>query len=128
MVPFGEDVIDAFHALHEKTYGYSNRNRDPEVVNIRIRARGMKETPVLGGCRKGGKKPPPDAVIGQARVLFDGQAFQTQLLARDALCSGNRIDGPAVIVEYSSTIVIPPFAVGSIDDVGNVVIRIGDER
>ncbi|MEE8397801.1 MAG: hydantoinase/oxoprolinase family protein [Desulfobacterales bacterium] len=128
MVPFGENVIDAFHALHEKTYGYSNPDKDLEIVNIRVRARGMKERPVLEKCRKGGDNPPSDASIGRAVVRFGGQGAQTRLLARDALCSGNRIHGPAVIVEYSSTIVIPPFAVGSIDDYGNVIIRIGDER
>ena len=70
---------------------------------------------------------PSDALIGRAVVRFDGRPCQTRFLSRDALYSGNIIDGPTVIVEYSSTIVIPPFAVGSIDDWGNVVIGIHDE-
>jgi N-methylhydantoinase A len=57
-------------------------------------------------------------------VVFAHRAAKTQILARDRLLYGNRIPGPAIVVEYSSTIVIPPFAEASVDGYGNVVMEI----
>ncbi|MCW8858139.1 MAG: hydantoinase/oxoprolinase family protein, partial [Deltaproteobacteria bacterium] len=45
MVPYGADFCEQFHQLHEKTYGYCNRNKDIEVVNVRLRALGKPEKP-----------------------------------------------------------------------------------
>ena len=71
-------------------------------------------------------QPPPKAFLGEREVVFDQRARKTQVLHRDNLLSGNRIPGPAILVEYSSTIVIPPFAEASVDEYGNVVMEISD--
>jgi N-methylhydantoinase A len=56
--------------------------------------------------------------------VFDQRVSKTQILSRDKLLSGNKIPGPAILVEYSSTIVIPPFAEAHVDEYGNVIIDI----
>ena len=43
IVPFTDDYIQDFHMLHEKSYGYQNRDKTVEIVNIRVRARGLPE-------------------------------------------------------------------------------------
>jgi N-methylhydantoinase A len=58
--------------------------------------------------------------------VFDQKISKAQIIARDRLLSGNRIPGPAILVEYSSTIVIPPFAEAHVDEYGNVVMEIED--
>ena len=45
-------------------------------------------------------------------------------MARHKLKSGNRIHGPGILVEYSSTIVIPPFASAFVDEYGNIIMEI----
>ncbi len=45
LVPYEGDFINTFHRLHEKTYGYCNLDKEIEVVNIRIRARGKLPKP-----------------------------------------------------------------------------------
>ena len=45
---------------------------------------------------------------------------------RERLLSGNRITGPAIVVEYSSTIVVPPFADARVDGYGNMIMEILD--
>ncbi len=124
IVPFGEDYIEAFHRLHEKTYGYRNQDKVVEVVNIRLRARGLPAKPKLGRIRKGGDSPPGEALLGQRDVVFDNVEVTTKVFKREGLLAGNRINGPAILVEYSSTIVIPPFAKAEIDDLGNIVLEI----
>ena len=43
----------------------------------------------------------------------------------DALASGNRIAGPALVEEYASTTVVQPGDALRVDAYGNLVIRIG---
>jgi N-methylhydantoinase A len=127
IVPFDDDYIERFHALHEKTYGYRNEDKIIEVVNIRLRARGMPEKPRFQKSEKMDKMTPSDAFLGENDVVFDGSRIPTKIVARDKLRSGNRIEGPAIMVEYSSTIVIPPFASAFVDEYGNIVMEIMTE-
>jgi N-methylhydantoinase A len=124
IVPFDDDYNERFHALHEKTYGYRNEDKIIEIVNIRLRARGMPEKPRFQKSEKMVKTTPSDAFLGEKDVVFDGNRIRTKIVARDKLRSGNRIEGPAVLVEYSSTIVIPPFALAHVDEYGNIVMEI----
>jgi N-methylhydantoinase A len=124
IVPFDDDYIERFHALHEKTYGYRNEDKIIEIVNIRLRARGMPEKPRFQKSEKMVKTTPSDAFLGEKDVVFDGKRIRTKIVARDKLRSGNWIEGPAVLVEYSSTIVIPPFALARVDEYGNIVMEI----
>ena len=124
MVPFDENHVERFHALHEKTYGYRNPDRAVEIVNIRLRARGRPEKPRLQKEKLMGEAPPPEAFLGEKPVVFDHRRTHTKIMARDKLNSGNRIHGPAILVEYSSTIVIPPFAHAVVDEYSNIVMEI----
>jgi len=124
MVPFDEDYVERFHARHEKTYGYKNPDKTVEIVNIRLRARGRPEKPRFQKQEKMGKAPPSEAFLGDKPVVFDQRRMRTKIMARDKLNSGNRIHGPAVLVEYSSTIAIPPFAHAFVDEYGNIVMEI----
>ncbi|MBW1722990.1 MAG: hydantoinase/oxoprolinase family protein [Deltaproteobacteria bacterium] len=125
LVPFdGGDPVDLFHSLHEKTYGYKNTNRPVEFVNIRLRARGIPEKPRFERSEPKVKKPPAGALLGVRKVVFDHKALETNVYDREKLLSGNLIEGPAMVVEYSSTIVIPPFARAAVDGYGNMVIEV----
>ncbi|WP_456384159.1 hydantoinase/oxoprolinase family protein [Persephonella sp.] len=125
IVPFSRNMKEEFHRLHEKIYGYSRPDRDVEVVNIRLRATGEREKPVIGRIKEGDKKPPTEALAGEKDVLFDGKRYKTKIYRREKLLAGNVVDGPAVIVEYSSTTVIPPFATAYVDEYGNIRIKTG---
>jgi N-methylhydantoinase A len=124
IVPFEANYIDGFHGLHEKTYGYRNEDKIVEIVNIRLRARGVPDKPRFHRAKKKRRQPPERAFLGKREVVFDHKARKTRIIARDGLLSGNKIPGPAILVEYSSTIVIPPFAEASVDEYGNVVMKI----
>jgi len=124
IVPFDDDYIERFHALHEKTYGYRNEDKIIEIVNIRLRVRGVPEKPRFQKSDKKDTTLPSDAILGEKDVVFDGNRIPTKIVARDNLKSGNRIEGPVIMVEYSSTIVIPPFASAYVDEYGNIIMEI----
>jgi N-methylhydantoinase A len=124
IVPFDHSYISGFHRLHQKTYGYRNEDKIVEIVNIRLRARGIPEKPKFQRAREMKEQPPEEALLGEREVVFDQRVNKTQIIARDKLLSGNRISGPAILVEYSSTIVIPPFAEAKVDAYGNIIMEI----
>ena len=124
IVPFGVQYVEDFHVLHEKTYGHRNRDKKVEIVNLRLRALGMPEKPEFAKAEKMEAKPPEEAFLGECEVVFDQKSTTTQVISRDKLLSGNKIGGPAILVEYSSTIVIPPFAEAAVDAYGNVIMEI----
>jgi N-methylhydantoinase A len=124
IVPFEGDYIENFHSLHEKTYGYRNKDKVVEIVNLRLRTRGIPDKPSIEKAGRMKDTIPEKAFLGNHEVLFDRALTHSQVFARDRLLSGNRLGGPAILVEYSSTIVIPPFASAFVDEYGNVVMEI----
>jgi N-methylhydantoinase A len=124
IVPFNDAFIEDFHGLHEKKYGYRNQDKTVEIVNLRLRARGIPDKPTFEKSRTPSEKLDNEALLGEKEVIFDYTPAKTQIINRERLVSGNRISGPAVLVEYSSTIVVPPFAEALVDEYGNLIMEI----
>ncbi len=124
IVPFRDNFIEDFHGMHKKKYGYRNEDKPVEIVNLRLRARGTLDKPEMEKFPMTSDTPVDGTRLDRREVIFDGQPVMTQIFNREFLGSGNRIKGPAVVVEYSSTIVIPPFAEGVVDEYGNLILEI----
>ena len=63
----------------------------------------------------------------QSRLCFDpalGQAVPAQIIARDMLATGSLVDGPALIVEDETTIVLPPSRQATAASDGTIDIRV----
>lgn len=125
MVPFDQNFIEGFHNLHKKTYGYRNSDMAIEVVNIRLIAKGLLEKPVFKKMGAGSERVPDNAVLEEKDIIFEGKPHKSMIIKRENLLSGNHIPGPAMVVEYSSTVIVPPFADAFIDDYGNLIMEIG---
>ncbi len=124
MVPYDEDYTNRFHALHKQNYGYSDKNKKIEIVNIRLRAKGMPEKPEFAVMEYDKTTPDADAILGTKQVVFDSKEHKTTIVAREKLKHGNVVESPAIVVEYSSTIVLPPGSTGVVDKFGNIIIDV----
>lgn len=105
-VPFGEQFVREFHRLHHRMYGYFDEGRETEIVNVRIRSIGRMKKPALP------VKPPAGedsgaACVGRRRLVEKGEEVEATIYRRDDLLPAYRVRGPAVIVEYSSTVYVP---------------------
>ncbi len=124
LVPFDADYQESFGLLHEKKYGYRNPDSPTEVVNLRLRTSGIPEKPELQSTHRFTEEIPKEAWLEKKEVIFEGQCFSTPVVARDRLLAGNYLPGPAIIVEYTSTTVVPPFARADVDALGNLVMHV----
>jgi N-methylhydantoinase A len=121
-VPFDGDFIAAFHRAHDQRYGYSDRERACEIVNIRARFTGPTPKFPLPKLRRGGPEP-ATARVGKSRVRFQGQKMLSPIYDRSRLLAGNRLRGPAIVTEYSATTLIPPEWSGRVDAIGNIILE-----
>lgn len=113
------EVERSFHDAHRVRYGHSTPGAPVEFVNLRLAAVGR----VAGG---GAPARPSESgehpLLGERSVVFGGAERPTTVVLRERLGAGWRRQGPLVIEEDSSTIVVPPGAVAAVDELGNVVI------
>jgi N-methylhydantoinase A len=120
---FAANVLAAFHDAHEGLYGYCYRD-DPsgshpvEWVNLRVSGIGPITRPSLT------RLPAPVGDLSRARtgrrpVRFDDW-LQTPVYDRAALALADRIDGPAVIEEFGSTVPVHPGFTVTVDAFGNL--------
>lgn len=121
-VPAGRDVGRRFHALHQRRYGYADPRRAVELVNVRLLATARTEKPrlrthVVAGPNARG------AIIGEIRMVFDGKERRAPLYDRAQLRAGNAFRGPALVVEYSTTAVVPPDFRATTDQWRNLVLE-----
>jgi N-methylhydantoinase A len=110
--------LPTFHALHRQRYSHSDPARTTEVVNLRVRltvATSAMEMPRLAPSRG-------DPLLGQREVWFDGPA-RAAVYDRSRLSPGNRLAGPAIVVQMDATTAIPPGWSGAVDAWGNIVLE-----
>ncbi len=120
-VPFARDFATRFHEMHQRSYGYANPTRETESVTLRLRARGEVEKPPLPGVDEGSADP-ASACVGARRIFLEDHWVEAPVFAREALRAGNRIGGPALVVEMSATTLIPSGWEASVDAQGNLLL------
>jgi N-methylhydantoinase A len=121
-LPFSEKFISAFHRAHEKRYGYFDRDRTCEVVNIRVRCTGRTPKFILPQLNAGGSNASA-ALVSKSRVPFRNRPELTAVYDRSRLRAGNHLPGPAIVTEYSATTLIPLEWSGRVDRIGNIILE-----
>ena len=122
-LPFAGDFLATFHRLHTQFYGYCNPQLPVEIVNVRVRGVGKYARLEIPRFAVESKRPPDGAMIQEKRVVFDREPLATRFYLRRLLRPGNHIAGPAVLLEYSATTLIPPDFRAQIDEWQNIVIE-----
>jgi len=115
-------IVERFHAKHRKRYGHAYEDEPVELVTLRLRARGVVETPDL--------RPEPvdgsvdDAVRETRDVVYDGRTHATRIYDRGSLPTGANFDGPAVVEGRESTVVVHPEQEARVDEYGTLLVEV----
>jgi N-methylhydantoinase A len=113
---------ETFAELHERAYGHRMTGRAVQVVTLRLRAVGPAAVAPPAPRPEGPRKVAAATRKGFVQAVFEGREYRTPILDRDKLLPGNVFAGPALVVEYSSTVVIPPWARAEVDACGNLLL------
>ncbi len=99
----------AFHRRHRELYGYALDDTPLELVNVVVRSVARADAaPAVRAPRQ--RRAPTTATRRVVFALRSGSAHavRAQVLQREQLGHGARVDGPAVIEEFSGATVVPP--------------------
>ena len=118
-------LVEDFHAAYEREFKYAVRELPVETKALRIAATGRTQRPPLSGQAGGGATQ--DALVDELEVSWSGRRRPTRFYARERLAPGSRLAGPAIIEQYDSTTVVPPGVDVLVDDLGNLLLTIGEE-
>ena len=125
-----EDMVKArerFDDRHEKIHGHAAKDRAVEIVSYRVRLRVAvpKYEPIVSS-EVIENSAPSGSVKGTRMVYFNSvESTETTLYERDQLPIGVKIEGPAIVEQFDSTIVVPPSWIGQIDGYGNLILSRG---
>jgi N-methylhydantoinase A len=119
---FLADLFAAFHAAHNKTFGYHYAGEQKlELVNLRVSGFGLIDRP--GVPRLPAGEPGLPAGKATRPVYFDGAYCETVIYERTSLPAGCCIRGPVVIEEFGSTTVVFPGQTVTVDPFGVLIVR-----
>jgi N-methylhydantoinase A len=115
LVSFGE----AFHTAHQRVYGHADREGPVEVVNARVVQSWsfppFDFSPVTASSARG-------TMSRQAYFEETGGYATVPVLRRDGIEVGTTVDGPAIIEQFDSTLVVYPGHHAHLEPSGNVIV------
>ncbi|MEM7543308.1 MAG: hydantoinase/oxoprolinase family protein [Pseudomonadota bacterium] len=103
-----ERLVEAFHKMHDRVFAIADIGQAVECLNWRGRLVAAVEPPSLDPTSSGTDKTATSDHARQA--YFSGEMIDTPIYRGEQLVIGAKINGPAVIEEPTSTLVIHPGA------------------
>ena len=123
-VPFGTstELEDRFRSAHETRFGFSDRTRALVLESVAVEARGSS-APAAVRPRFANRAHRDLEPLRSVSLFVNARAMPAPLYDRAGLDRGDRIRGPAIIVEPNSTIVVDPGWEAEYRDDGNLVLQ-----
>jgi N-methylhydantoinase A len=121
--PSGEEVAEAFHREHERVYGFRDPSASIEITTARLAVIGRIPRIEHPRLPRGLEAPQPKA----HRPIFLRNGWtEAAVFDRSALRAGHVLEGPAIVEQEDTTIVILPFWMSRMDEAGNLHLTRSD--
>jgi N-methylhydantoinase A len=117
------DIVAAFHAVHERVYGYARAQQPAEFVNFRAVHTFPLPAPVVRSTGRATGTVDEARVSERPAYFAPGGFVATAIYDRARLPEGAVVNGPAIIEQMDTTIVIPPGYAATVDSASNLRIR-----
>ena len=116
-----KELEQLFHNSHLDIYGHNNLDNPVEVVNLRLTA--------YGDLEKLQVSDQVEVIEEEARTqqfrkcYWNGEKINTAVYQTGKLKKGHYFNGPAIIEDKSSTVVVPPHYKVNVDQYNNIHIE-----
>ena len=119
-----EQIKRDFHMAYRARYTYAREEEPIELVTLYLASIGVAP-PFKPEKRPVGTKDPSKAEKARREVFIDEKigTLEITVYERGRLMAGNVVNGPAIIEEPISTAFIQPNWKGTMDEMGNIIIR-----
>jgi N-methylhydantoinase A len=117
-----EQVVADFHDLHERIFAVRDPGQRVEVLQCRGRLVATPFTPVHSNAVLRVEAPPPPRVRG---AYFPGEGHvEVAVHEGGTLPAGSQLEGPLLVTEPSTTVVVPPGVTLRITELGNYLLEL----
>ena len=115
-------MFEDFHRVHDETFGFHYEGeQDVELVNLRVQAVGIQHRPTLAPAET---KRADASSVGSRKAFWRATGWvDCPLYNRPELAVGQIVEGPVIIEEYGSTVVVPKSWSVSADAYGNLILN-----
>jgi len=114
-------LIDGFHNEHLREFNYRRDDAPVSIFRVALSATGVVPKAELQTHEVTRNTPTTD---NTREVWFEGKAFTAMVFERDDLAAGAIFEGPAIVEQFDSTVVIPPATTAEVDTYLNILIRV----
>ncbi len=123
--PEDDDFTAVFKELYLREFGFELSDRAIVIDDLRVRSIGKSSTlrsfPLVD-------KHPSQGKLEDLHCYFTGGWQETGLYNLEQLAAGEIVQGPAILIQGTGTILVEPNCVATITAYGDVEIKIGNER
>ncbi len=118
-----DEAAASFHEEHGREHNYSRPDAPVEVYRLTVTATGQTPKAEFAEHDRDGTPPEPDS---ERDVVFDEapESIKTPVYDRDKLKAGAVVEGPAIIEQLDSTVLIPPGLKAEVDPSLTIVIDV----
>lgn len=119
-----EEAVEKFHQEHQRAYAFSNPEILVEIYGLGVEAIGTVSKPEFAVEEARGTLE--GALTSYREVYFKevGGFTETPIYRRSEVPVDAKIEGPAIVEQLDSTVVIPPEFHAKVDQYKNIIISI----
>ena len=115
-----DSIRNAFEKAHKQSFGFISKTKQLIVQSIQVEVIASNPPPVISHNKNSNESLVP---LTLKSVFMGGTEHQTAFYARDKIPDEVWINGPAVIIEHTGTIVIEPGWRGQLTIENNIVLE-----
>ena len=120
-----QEAAGRFHEVHKNTYGHAAENEPVEIVNLRLSAIGEIERLDNEQVVDQEINLNADTPINHRSVYFNEYGWiNTPVYHRDGFRLDTEIEGPAIIVQMDTTMIVEPKQIIRVDEQGNLIVSL----
>ena len=118
-----QPTVAQFHEDHGREHNYSRPDAPVEIYRLTVTATGLTRKAEFAQHDRDTSSPEP---ASKRNVIFDEDLnpIMTPIYDRDSLKAGAVVEGPAIIEQLDSTILVPPGLKAEVDPSLTIVINV----
>nr|WP_320049738.1 hydantoinase B/oxoprolinase family protein [uncultured Desulfuromonas sp.] len=121
--PEDGDYIRAFREAYRREYGFELQ-AVIEVDDVRVRAVGCQPVALPDGAATGAAPEP----VARVNCYFDGEDYDTPVYLWQEGCAGVDLNGPALLIRETATVVVEPGCQACFNRDGDLLITVSARR
>lgn len=120
-IPYEKNFIELFHQAHEHNFGYRLEKKPLELVSIQCTVRIPRKIKPLP--RRTAAQPDSVSPIKEALMHFETGAATVPVYGRKSFSVGQKIKGPALIVDDYTTVLLTEDFTLQVDTLLNLILE-----